>query len=164
MDVLKYQPVIEKVLAKRKIGRNQREDVVQECYLALLENPDRLSGPDDEAQAALICRSRIEEIFKTRLRLSKEDRPKFVSADVPIIAKQLDKIAIQNDGEISESELYAAIESLPEEDRQVIKERFIEGLTQTQTCDKLNLTVEAVKWRQKRGVAALKKFFEVDNG
>lgn len=156
-DVTKYQPIIEKSLVKNKIKRNQREDLTQECYVALLENPYRLSGPDHEEQAALICRSRIEGVMKLRV-----DRPQFVSADIPGIGKQLDKIVSREGGEISESELYAAIDSLQEDDRQVIQLRFIDGLTQQQTCGKLNLTVETVKWRQKRGVAALKKYFEVE--
>jgi len=160
MDVLKYQPVIQKSLIQQKIRRSHREDMTQECYVALLENPDRLSGPDDETQAALICRSRIEEILKQRIK--KQDRPKLLSADDPSVARQLDKITSINEGNISESELYAAITDLRDDDREVIKLRFIEGLTQQQTCGRLELTLEEMKWRQERGIKALKKYFEVE--
>ncbi len=160
MDVTQYQPVIEKTLSTMRVKHGQKQDMIQECYVALLEHKGELNND----LVASLCRTRARSLLiaQQQLKTPKEDRVRFVSADNPSIAKHLLKIGIVNEGETSESELYSAIESLPDEDRQVIKERFIEGLTQRQTCDKLNLTVEAVKWRQKRGIAALKKYFEVE--
>lgn len=164
MDVLKFQPVIEKVLASMRIKRGQKEDMTQECYVALLENQANISGDDDTESATRICRTRVMEILRTETQLGtpKETQIRFVSADVPSVANRLAKIEISTEGKISESELYAAVDSLNDEDREVIQARFIEGLTQQQSCGKLNLTLKALKWRQARGVAALKKYFEAD--
>ena len=162
-NVTRYQPVIANVLANMKINRSEREDMAQECYVALLESQESWADKaDDLALIAAICRRRIVRILESRApSLGNGMNAKIVSADVPNIRHQLEKIPEIDSGEISESELHAAIGLLPEDDRQVIRARFIEGLTQQQTCGKLNLTVGEFKWRQKRGIDALKRFFEV---
>jgi RNA polymerase sigma factor (sigma-70 family) len=166
-DITKYDSLIKRTLGskigpvKLKLTRDQKKDLTQDCYLALLENQDRLEGPDHEEQAEKICRSRIVEIIQPRAREGKGIR--LVSADDPAVAKQVRDLVAPDDGQISESELHAAIETLDPEDREVIQQRFVWGLTQKQTCGKLNLTVEAVKWRQKRGIEMLKKYFEVND-
>ena len=55
MDILKYEPIIKQVLIRERVKPYLREDLSQDCFVALLENSDKLSGPDDEAQATQIC-------------------------------------------------------------------------------------------------------------
>jgi RNA polymerase sigma-70 factor, ECF subfamily len=164
MDITRYDSLIKSVLKSRigpiKIDRSQKEDLTQECYVALLENQDKLTAPDHEQHAEKICRARIVETMQPTYA-QKSKKAFLVSSDDPQIARQIEKIPIPEQGPISESQLYEAVKSLSEDDRQVIQLRFIDGLTQQQTCGKLGLTVETVKWRQKRGIAALKKYFEV---
>lgn len=155
MDITQYAPVIAEVLAKLRIPRTQREDMTQECYVALLEE---LNESDDRDRVVDICRRRIWNINDKQTRMVPT-----ISADVPNVSHHLSKIGFSEEGNTSESELNEAIQTLPEEDREVIQLRFIEGLTQKQTCSKLGLTLKAARWRQDRGVAALKKYFEVED-
>jgi RNA polymerase sigma factor (sigma-70 family) len=137
--------------------------MAQECYIALLE---KLGESEDLALVATICSQRIIDIVRQEKQLttSEENRTKLVSADIPNIARQLIKIKSPDEGPISESELHAAVATLGDEDRPVIQATYVDGLTRKQTAELLNLTEDAVRWRQKRGIMALKKYFEVENG
>ena len=61
IDVLEYKSVIERVLSRLKIPADQREDLSQECYVALLEKKHHVQKGIDkgrgEAYAARICES-----------------------------------------------------------------------------------------------------------
>lgn len=153
MDITQYAPVIAEVLAKLRIPRSQREDMTQECYVALLEE---LTESDGSEEAATICSRRIWNIKDKQTRTVPT-----ISADTPNVSHYIAKIGTTDEGSISESELNEAIDGLSDEYQQVIQARFIEGLTRQQTCGKLGLSLQELKWRQERGIAALKKFFEV---
>jgi RNA polymerase sigma factor (sigma-70 family) len=164
-DITKYESVIKLVLkskigpVKIKLNRSQKEDLVQDCYVALLENQDKLMGPDDEEQAEEICRSKVRSVLGA---LGGDGvLIKLVSADDPVVARHLEKVEKETGESTSESELYAAIESLNEEERTVIRVIFIDGLTQKKAAEKLGITLEAVRWRKKCGIMSLKKYFEV---
>jgi RNA polymerase sigma factor (sigma-70 family) len=164
IDVTKYQPVISGVLAKLRTMRNQKDDLAQECYVALLERQSELGGADDLEKAATICRAAVKAVRAAQNPpdVKKSNRIKFVSADNPNIARQVAKIAIPDAGEISESELYDAIETLDYPVRDVIRALFIGGFTRQRAAAVLGITEDAVRWRKKLGVEALRKYFEVD--
>ena len=80
-DVTQYDSIIKATLSKKRVKKDQREDMSQECYVALLEREKELN-PD---LAGKICRTRIETILREQeqKRTKKEYRIKFVSADLP---------------------------------------------------------------------------------
>ena len=164
IDVTKYEPVITKILSRLKAKRDQKEDLIQECYLALLERQSELGGSDDLDKAATICRTRAKEVRRARNQhdVKKENRIKHVSADDPNIARQLAKIAARDEGEISELELHEAISALDVKEQTVINALFVDGLTRQKAAEKLGLTEDAVRWGKKKGIEALKKYFEVE--
>jgi len=164
IDVTKYEPVIDKVLARSKGGPDQKNDLKQDCYVALLERLDELGGEDDLARAEAICKKvrHDERRARTQKDVKKENRIKFVSADNPNIARQLAKIAIPDHGEISELELHEAIATLEPPIQAVIRAYFVEGLSVPKAAGKLGVTEEAIRWRKKKGIEALKKYFEVE--
>jgi RNA polymerase sigma factor (sigma-70 family) len=164
-DVTQYAPVIKIALTSRiglgkiRLNKTQKEDLTQDCYVALLENQDKLTGPDHEDIALEICQKQVRNILRPWTGYSKP--PELVSADDPSMARHLERIAAEIEGEVSESELYQAIDSLPGEEQSVIRSLFIEGLTQAKTAEKLGISVDAMRWRQKCGIMKLRQKFEV---
>ena len=164
IDVTKYEPVITKILSRLKAKIDQKEDLIQECYLALLERQHELGGVDDLDKATTICRTRVKAIRSARNQhdVKKENRIKHVSADDPNIARQLAKIAAPDEGEISELELHKAIATLEIGIREVIQATFVKGLTRQKAAAELGITEEAVRWRKQKGIESLKRYFEVE--
>jgi RNA polymerase sigma factor (sigma-70 family) len=159
--VEKYQPVIDKVLAnERKIRRDTKEDLAQECYIDLLERQSELGGSDDIEKATMICRTVVQKFRRSRKRGDEKDMIKMVSADIPNIARQLAKIGVPENQDVDD--LHEAIETLEPGVRQVIRSMFVTGYTRKETAEVLGLSDKAVRWRMKKGIEALKKYFEAE--
>jgi RNA polymerase sigma factor (sigma-70 family) len=157
MDVLKFKPVIENVMTVMKVKKHQREDVSQECYIALLQ----ASWPEDvrseNSFAAAICRAQVVDIYRAQGRTIPAD-----SLDDPRNYSKAVKIEIPDGNSVTEHQLNEAVCDLPYEDYQVIHDIFYEGHTEEKTADDLGLTRNAVRHRKNRGIQQLKKHFEVE--
>jgi RNA polymerase sigma factor (sigma-70 family) len=167
IDVLEYKSVIERVLSRLKIPADQREDLSQECYVALLEKKHHVQKGIDkgkgEAYAARICRSRITDLWRTgqRPQRTKEDPgPRLVSLSLPKIMHQAEKIP-QPVPEVSDEELYGAIYSLPLDEYRVIYNVFVDGKSQRETAGDFGISRRQVANLVDRGIKNLKKYFEV---
>lgn len=161
-DVTQYDSIIKTALRKKRVRKDQREDMSQECYVALLEREDELN-PE---LAGKICRTRIETVLRDQdqRQKKKENRVRFVSADLPSVSRLLSKIAEDQEGPISESELYEAIESLEDLTRLIIKSVYITGLTQPVVAEKLGIPLRTLQRRVSRGIMDLRLKLEVSDG
>jgi RNA polymerase sigma factor (sigma-70 family) len=159
IDVTRYEPIVKQALKKKRVDPDQCEDMSQECYLALLERKVELSP---EA-AGKICRTRIQSILSSQrqLKVKKENRIRFVSADDPAISRILSKVAEEQQGPISESELYKAINELEDEYYAIIMLIFVEGLTQPKAAKLLGISRRTLQRKQKNGIMVLRSKFEV---
>jgi len=162
IDVLQYKPVIQQTLVKMKVPRNQREDMTQECYMALLQ---KIKPEDTEGYVAAICRSTVADVWKkeNQTRASYVEKPNihFDSLSDPRTAHKASKVMAPESTDVPDEVLYPAIDELPDEERNVIYRLFIEGKTQEQTGEELGLTRSVVRTRSQRGIDMLKKIFEV---
>jgi DNA-directed RNA polymerase specialized sigma24 family protein len=131
----------------------------QECYVALLEREKEL----DPELAGKICRTRIETILREQeqKRTKKENKIRFVSADLPSVSRLLSKIATEQEGPISETELYQAVDSLDENYRAAVREVYVNGLTQKDAAEKLGITIWSLRWKLGCGIMDLKLKLEV---
>lgn len=159
-DVTQYDSIIKAALRKKRVRKDQREDMSQECYVALLEREDEL----DTELAGKICRTRIKAILREQEqdRTKKEKKIRFVSADLPSVSRLLSKIVSEQEGPISESELYQAIDSLDENYRKAILAVYIDGLTRVAAAEKLGIPLITLRRRINRGIMDLKLKFGVD--
>ena len=160
-DVTQYDSVIKTALRKKRVRKDQREDMSQECYVALLERKGEL----DPELAGKICRTRIETILREQeqKRTKKENKIRFVSADLPSVSRLLSKIAWEKEGPISESELYQAVDSLDESLREVIQTVYIVGLTQPAAAEKLGIPLITLRRRISRGIMDLRLTLGVED-
>ncbi len=158
-DITQYDSIIKTALSKKRVKKDQREDMSQECYVALLERENELN-PDI---AGKICRARIESVLREQEQrdTKKEKRIRFVSADLPSFSRILSKITQDQDGQISESELYRAVDGLDPKYRESILAVYVDGLTQKAAAEKLGITLWTLRWRINRGIIDLKSKFEV---
>ena len=158
-DITQYESTINTALSKKRVKKDQREDMSQECYVALLEREDELT-PE---LAGKICRARIEAVLREQEQrdTKKEKRIRFVSADLPSVSRILSKISTDQDGQISESELYQAVDDLDPGYRESILAVYVDGLTQKAAAERLGITLWTLRWRINRGIMNLRLKFEV---
>ena len=158
-DITQYESTIKMALSKKRVKKDQREDMSQECYVALLEREDELT-PEI---AGKICRARIEAVLREQEQrdTKKEKRIRFVSADLPSFSWILSKISTDQDGQISESELYQAVDDLDPGYRESILAVYVDGLTQKAAAERLGITLWTLRWRINRGIMNLRLKFEV---
>ncbi len=159
-DVTQYEPIIKQAIRKKRVEPDQREDMAQECYVALLERKDELN-PE---LVGKICRTRIQTIqaAQKQLKVKKQKRIRLVSADDPAISRILSKIEEDKKGPISESELYKAINDLEDDYYAIIMLLFVEGLTQAKAAKLLGISPRTLRYKQKRAIMVLKSRFEVE--
>lgn len=153
MDVLKFKHVVESVVSSFKQIKGPKEDLVQECYLALLE----VEWPEtnEEKFAEKTCRARLNQIQ------SKSRTPITDSLDDPRTFSRVARIP-ETGGLVTEHQLNEAVCDLPYEEYQVIHGVFYEGQTEEKTAHDLSITKRAVQWRKQKGIRKLKKHFEVE--
>lgn len=161
-DVTQYDSIIKTALRKKRVRKDQREDMSQECYVALLERESELT-PE---LAGKICRTRIKAIIREQEqgRTKKENKVRFVSADLPSVSRLLSKIEADQDGQVSESELHEAIESLEGLTRLIIKAVYISGFTQPVAAEKLGIPLRTLQRKISRGIMDLRLKLEVSDG
>ena len=166
MDVLKFEPVVKKVVSSLKVPKARKEDLTQECYLALLQQQEILEkATEPQTYARKVCYNRIRKLWREENQMLRwEDKPPFRldSMSDPKVAHKVAKIGLPEGPEVSDEKLYSAVISLPIEESRVIWNLFIEGRTERETAADLGMTRWRVQVLSKRGVNMLKKIFEVE--
>ena len=171
IDLLQYKPVIDNIMAKLKVRKNDREDITQECYLALIQKQEHLEHGirigNDKNYVATICRSAILDLRRseTQHKPGRDEKPEvhFDSLSDPRVYRKAAKVSIPKkpDPEATTSELEEAMLSLPFDEYRVIYELFVEGKTQEQAAKDLGVSERTVRTRNQRGIQLMKEYFEV---
>ncbi len=171
IDITKYAPIIADILLKLKVPKSEREDMTQECYVALLEKQKHLEHGievgDENNYAATICKSRMRNV-RRKENQSQEYKPHpeihFDSLSDPRVYRKAAKIGMpkEDDPEATSSELDAAILTLPFDEYRVVYELFVSGKTHAQVAKELGIDPKTVWNRSQRGIKMLKEYFEVE--
>lgn len=174
VDILKYDPVIKRVLSNLKVRQQDWDDMTQECYTALLEKQKHLEKGielgEDKRYAYVICVSRIRDIRKldSQYRPSHKTKPEihFDSLSDPKVYHRAMKVGSpeEEQPDATSEELEKAVLSLPFEEFRVIYELFVQNKTQEQVADDLGVNRRVVRLRMQSGIDLLKQYFEVSNG
>ena len=174
VDITKYAPVISGVLTKLKVKKQDREDLTQECYLALLEKRRHLERGielgTENSFAASICRSKITDVWRREHQERGQYKTKagvhFDSLSDPRVYRRAAKIGIpeiDDDPEVEPERMEAAVLSLPFEEFRVIYELFVEGKGQDKVASELGISPRTVRNRKTKGILGLKKYFGVED-
>ena len=163
IDILQYKPVIAAVLARFNLPAKDREDLAQECYLALLEKQDHLAagiqkGTGDQ-YASTICRTRVIDILRSQAKTVKAD-----SLTEPRTKHKADKVAAPTKTKGPATEVHDAICSLSPKEAGVIYEHFVEGKTDVESAKEHGVRPRTLRYQRMKAVEKLKKYFEVEDG
>lgn len=157
MDVTKFKPVVDDLMRKFRISKDKRDDLSQECYVALLETKFPEDVRDENNYAATICRNRLIDIFrKQNITVTPQ------SLDDPRNYSKATKIEQPGGSGVTEHQLNEAVCDLPYEDYQVVHSLYYEGNTEEKTATDLGLTRKTIRYRKQRGIEQLKEHFEVE--
>lgn len=165
-NVLDYQPVIQEAIRGLRIKPCQKEDMEQECYLTLLRKQTEIKkARDSKKYVGTLCRNRIRDIQ----RQESQSQPNYVSepgirfeslSNPSTLHKALNVVSKIED-RATDEELQEAIESLPVEEKNVIKLIYIGGKTQAKTAEILKTSRWRVRQLKDSGVQKLKEFFDL---
>lgn len=159
MDILKFNSVVNKVASDYKQIKMPREDLIQECYVALLEGDWVENTRDENSYADYLCRTRLN-----RLQMSAHKKKNGVvvdSLDDPRTYTKVSRIP-ETGGLVTEHQLDEAVCDLPYDEYQVIHGVFFEGQTEEKTAHDLSISRTTVQRRKQRGINKLKQHFEVE--
>lgn len=181
MDIVSlWQPVIR--LAVRQTARNlrstEREDLEQECFLALLEKQEVVSEvfsrspKEGEKFAYKLCRDKIVDIFRAARHLTDcmpfnvempPDNGGHDTARTPdsVLEKSIAEYnqrrsPLERTFGVTEEALDKAVDLLPSEESQVIREFFFHGSTERQIAAASGHSEWWVRQTKKRAVAHLR--------
>lgn len=156
IDVMKYTGVINDVISQIKVKGPQREDMKQECYVALIEAEIKiLASGEDPSYIATICRNKIMDVYRADGRKIKTE-----SLDEPRHMSKATKIEGVTGSGVTDEQLNLALQGLDNEAYKVICLIYIEGKTEQQAGETLGLTKGVVNRRKQNAIRDLKKYFE----
>lgn len=130
------------------------EDVVQDAFVSYLKNKDTIS-PEEQAIKSYLYSSVRNAIYN--LHRKSKTVQKFWQRN-PF------EESIDNDFEhaIIRSEymamIFMALEQLPPSCRQIIKMSYLEGMSNHEIAQELDISVNTIKTQKLRGIRALKTF------
>jgi RNA polymerase sigma-70 factor (ECF subfamily) len=139
-------------LATRIVGdRTLGEDVLQEVFVRVWEEPERYSAARGSVGAWLISSVRSRAIDRLRRQGARERATERAGEGAPRFATAPGRPS---------STVAMAVQLLPLEQRQVIELAYFEGLTQTEIAERLALPLGTVKSRLRLGMGKLREAFE----
>jgi RNA polymerase sigma-70 factor (sigma-E family) len=130
------------------------EDLVQDAFVQLHRNAKRLRDPG----AALgYLRACVVNGGRSRLRRLQTSRAHLASQTAEAHAPSPDEHVLLTEGQ---REVLAAVQALPERQRQVLVLRYYADCTEADTADALGISIGAVKSHAHRAIASLGKKLE----
>ena len=169
VEILEYEPIIRAELTKFKVSKSHREDLTQECYLALWKAWGRIkelrAKGEDKAYSAVLCRRQIIQVWRKENQVDHHNENgipdiQFKSLSDPRVWHKAIKLETLSNPLPTDAQLYEAILDL-EEDEFMVIHLFLEGYTQKRTAEVLNKTRWEIRRLRDEAVANLKKHFEV---
>lgn len=146
-------------LARRVTASTARaEEVTQEVFVYLWQNPDRFDADRGSLRAflgALTHRRAVDEVRRNSRRSAREER---LGGD----ATNLDSFEIGDDIERTQTaeRVRAAVSSLPEPQREAVLLAYFGGLTFRQVADHLGIPEGTAKSRLRLGLGKLALLLE----
>jgi RNA polymerase sigma factor (sigma-70 family) len=141
-----YTPVVW-TIARRQLGAQCAEDVVQEVFLALWKNAARYD-PELSSEPAFVATVARRRVIDQRRRLGRapvEELPDEVRAEPDA---GLERVDVCEEARAAE----AALETLPKKQREVLRLAIVNGMTHAEIAARLALPLGTVKSHARRGL------------
>jgi RNA polymerase sigma-70 factor (ECF subfamily) len=139
-------------LGERILGdRAEGEDVLQDVFVRVWNEPDGYSPARGSVTAWLIAMMRSRSIDRLRRRGTRQRLAERVAEEQPAYATAPGRCS---------STVVQAVQGLPTEQRLTIELAYFEGLTQTEIADRLEQPLGTIKSRLRLGMKKLRQAFE----
>lgn len=144
--VEQYTPVVW-AIARRQLGAQCAEDVVQEVFLALWKNAERYDPvlSSEAAFVATVARRRVIDQRRKLGRAQVEELPDEPRAEPDA---GLEHVDLGEEARAAES----ALARLPKKQREVLRLAIVDGLTHVEIAARLALPLGTVKSHVRRGL------------
>lgn len=148
--VEQYTPVVWSI-ARRQLGAQCAEDVVQEVFLALWKNAARFD-PELSSEAAFVATVARRRVIDQRRRIGRAPvEPLAVDVAEEVRAAPdpgLVRVDLGEEARVAE----AALARLPKKQREVLRLAIVDGMTHVEIAARLALPLGTVKSHVRRGL------------
>lgn len=153
----RYSPSA-RALAQRLVRQpNLAEEIVQETFLSIWENPDRYDSLRGSVRSWLMTTVHNRAVDAVRREEAQRRRADEAAGDIVIAVPDPADQVVEEVGLPQErAAILTALERLPAEQRQVIELMYFDGLTQSKIADRLQLPLGTVKSRTLLGMRRLR--------
>lgn len=145
-------------LALRILGNvTEAEDLTQEIFLAFMRS-DKYDSTRGSIIVFLLTMTRSRAINRLHQKRSQEQLLQRCQRSTPAQTQNnlMDKVSL---GEIAET-VREALQELPENQQEVLKMAYYDGLSQSEITKKLNIPLGTVKTRSRQGLLKLRKLLK----
>jgi RNA polymerase sigma-70 factor (ECF subfamily) len=144
-------------LALRMLGNEaEAQDMLQEVFLSILSKAPAFSPERGTAFAWVVAQLRNRIIDRLRARRRRGELTETYAADLEPSGSAALTSSQNLDATERAREVRSALDQLDEEQRQVLRLAFFEGMTQSEIAEKLEEPLGTIKSRASRGMARLR--------
>ncbi|HEX6882939.1 MAG TPA: sigma-70 family RNA polymerase sigma factor [Planctomycetota bacterium] len=144
--VEQYTPVVW-AIARRQLGAQCAEDVVQEVFLALWKNAARFD-PELSSEAAFVATVARRRVIDQRRRVGRAPVQELVDEPRGEADESLERVDLGEEARAAE----AALSRLPKKQREVLRLAIVDGMTHVEIAARLALPLGTVKSHVRRGL------------
>jgi DNA-directed RNA polymerase specialized sigma24 family protein len=156
-----FKGAIDFQLKRVPLPQSDKQDLRQDCYVALLENLGRIqSAPNPSRYANRVCWTCVVDYWRKRNGTGQVRRPVPGSLSDPKNYSQACRVLI-SDNRFPLDDLDEGLMTLPLDVYGVIYDCYVEGMTEGEAAESNGINLRRVKYLKNKGVSLLKKFFSV---
>jgi len=144
--VERYTPVVWSI-ARRQLGSQCAEDVLQEVFLALWKNAGRFD-PELSSEAAFVTTVARRRVIDQRRREGRAPLEELIEDPCAAPDPELERIDLGEEARAAE----AVLETLPKKQREVLRLAIVDGMTHVEIAARLALPLGTVKSHVRRGL------------
>lgn len=155
--ISRYHPYVYKFLIKMTGNEDVSEDITQETFIKLIRNIDKFDiygKAKFSTYIITLCKNCYIDYFRKN---NKYINDIYINETLNIEYDNVEEKVLDR---IQYEDINTSFEKLPEDQRIVIKMKYIEGLTLKEIGEKLEIEPKTIKSRIHNGVVKLRKLFE----
>lgn len=155
--ISRYHPYVYKFLIKMTGNEDVSEDITQETFIKLIRNIDKFDiygKAKFSTYIITLCKNCYIDYFRKN---NKYINDIYINETLNIEYDNVEEKVLDR---IQYEDINTSLEKLPEDQRIVIKMKYIEGLTLKEIGEKLEIEPKTIKSRIHNGVVKLRKLFE----
>jgi RNA polymerase sigma-70 factor, ECF subfamily len=151
----RYSRLVYSLAFKILTNAEEAEDITQEIFVSLWQR-DAYNPARGSLSSFLTTMTRSRSIDKLRSRGSRYrflQRWEGITRSETAMATPLEQVSMGERSQI----IWAALEKLPPNERQVLEIAYYEGLSQSEIAEQLNIPLGTVKTRSRQGLLKLRQ-------